>query len=129
MNNNSKRKRRNLLYQYTFLKWTVERRLSTFEKTAIETTLAIHNFGNNATEQNFNKFCESVADIKTMVEVAEQSFPLLRIRSEDIMKEKLTILDLRTQEKGEEPEEEEAPYPTESIKTKNFFQKLAFWNK
>ena len=96
--NNSQLKKRKLIYKFTFMKWTPERRLSTFERTAIETSLAIHNFGNGATETTFRKLSESVADIKTMIEVAELTFPILKAEAERIMKEKLVALDIRTQE-------------------------------
>ena len=115
------------------MKWTPERRLSTFERTAIETSLAIHNFGNGATETTFRKLSESVADIKTMIEVAELTFPILKAEAERIMKEKLVALDIRTQEeerakanteKAEEKTEEKAET---TDKKKTFFRKLLFW--
>jgi hypothetical protein len=86
------KKQRNHLYSLSFLKWSVERRLSTLEKTSIESTLAIHKFGNDASEINFNKLCESLSDFETMLEVAEETFPALRGKMDMIKKQKLTVL-------------------------------------
>jgi len=131
--NNSNLKKRKLIYKFTFMKWTPERRLSTFERTAIETSLAIHNFGNGATETTFRKLSESVADIKTMIEVAELTFPILKAEAERIMKEKLVALDIRTQEEErakantEEAEEKAEEKAETTDKKKTFFRKLLFW--
>ena len=86
------RKQRSYLYSQTFLKWKVEQRLSTLQKTAIESSLAIHKFGNNATQEGFKKLCESLSDFETMLEVIEETFPALRSEMDLIKKEKLTVL-------------------------------------
>lgn len=90
------KKQRQHLYNSTFLKWSVERRLSTLEKSTIDSTLSIHNFGNGASEEHFLKFCEALSDFETMIEVAEMTFPALRPEMERIQKQKLTTLKKRS---------------------------------
>lgn len=90
------RKQRNYLYSQTFLKWDVTQRLETLEKTSIESSLTIHNFGHLATKDNFERLCDSLSDFETMLEVAEETFPALRQEIDRIKKEKLTILKKRS---------------------------------
>lgn len=90
------RKQRNYLYSRTFLKWELIQRLETLEKTSIEASLAIHNFGHLATKDNFDKLCNSLSDFETMLEVAEETFPDLRSEIDRVKKEKLTILKKRS---------------------------------
>jgi len=71
-------KQRQYLYNFTFMKWTVEQRLSTFQKSAIEVALTVNKFGTDASDANFNKLCENVSDIETMIEVIELTFAPLR---------------------------------------------------
>ena len=89
-------KQRKHLYSLTFLKWTVERRLSELEGSSIESSLAVHKFGNDANNVNFNKLAESLSDLETMLEVAELSFPHLRFKIDKIKKQKLTVLKKQT---------------------------------
>lgn len=86
------KKQRLHLYGLTFMKWSVEQRLSELERTSIESTLSIHRFGNKADDDNFKKLCESLSDFETMLEVAEETFPRLRFEMERIQKAKLTAL-------------------------------------
>lgn len=94
------RKQRNYLYNQTFLKWTVEQRLSEFERTSIDVTLAIHKFGNKANDETFDKLAESLADFETMLETAEETFPSLRAKMDKIIKAKLTVLKKQGQANG-----------------------------
>lgn len=86
------RKQRNHLYSLTFLKWTVEQRLSELERCSIDSTLAIHKFGNKADDDTFKKLCEMLSNYETMIEVAEETFPALRAEMDKIKKAKLTVL-------------------------------------
>ncbi|MGD2113404.1 MAG: hypothetical protein PVG07_00015 [Acidobacteriota bacterium] len=86
------RKQRNYLYGLTFLKWSVEQRLSELERCSIDSTLAIHKFGNKADDDTFKKLCEAFSDYETMIEVAEETFPALRAEMDKIKKAKLTVL-------------------------------------
>ncbi len=90
------RKQRNYIYGLTFLKWTPEQRLSSLEQISIETSLAAHKFGTKPDEERFNKLCESISDLETMIEVAEESFPKLRETADKIMKSKLVTLKKQT---------------------------------
>lgn len=101
------KKQRAHLYGLSFLKWTPEQRLSTLEKTSIECSLAVHKFGNDANEAHFNKFAESLSDFETMLEVAEETFPSLRFKMDEIKKQKLTVLKKQTLLKNEAKKHEE----------------------
>lgn len=90
-------KQRRPLYNATFLKWSIQRRLSTFEQASIESTLSIHKFGNEASQANFDNLCESLSDLETMIEVAEESFPALRGQMDVIKKHKLKALKKQTE--------------------------------
>lgn len=90
------KKQRIHLYGQTFMKWSVEQRLSELEKASIETTLSIHKFGNQANDDNFKKMCEAFSDLETMLEVAEETFPAFRMKMDDIKKAKLTVLKKQT---------------------------------
>lgn len=80
------------MYSLTFLKWSVEQRLSELERASIDTTLAIHKFGNKADDETFKKLCEAFSDLETMLEVAEDTFPALRFEMDKIKKAKLSVL-------------------------------------
>ena len=86
------KKQRQHLYNLTFLKWTLERRLSTLQQSTIETTLAIHVFGNKPTQDNFIKLSEALSDLETMIEVHELTYPALRQEMDKIQKQKLITL-------------------------------------
>ena len=131
-------KQRQYLYKQTFLKWTVPQRLSTLEQTAIETTLNVHKFGNNANDPNFKKFCESLSDIETMIEVAEMTFPSLRAEMDTFKKQKLTVLKKQTAlkeeadglEKVAENKRQEASEVPEKMKEKShswIYNVFFFW--
>jgi len=120
------------------MKWTPEKRLSTMEQTAIEASLSIHRFGNNATDPNFKKFCESLSDIETMIEVAELTFPSLRSEMNIFKKHKLKVLKKRTElyeeadglEKVAENIRKEANEVPEKMKQNNFhwfYNIFFFW--
>jgi len=89
-------KQRSHLYNLTFMKWKVEERISEFEKTSIESTLAIHKFGYKADNESFKKLCESLSDFETMLEVAEETFPALRENMDAIKKAKMIVLKKHT---------------------------------
>lgn len=127
------RKQRNHLYGFTFLKWKVEQRLSTLQKSAIETSLSVHNFGNGASEAHFLKMCETLSDLETMIEVAEETFPTLRHEMDRIKKEKLTALKKREklngeakelEEKAEQKKEAASKVPEEQKKKKGILKHL-----
>lgn len=141
------RKQRNLLYNYTFLEWPVDKRLSTFEGISIEFSLAIHKFGMSATDETFQELCTSLAELKTMIEVHEESINGLKANSEAIMQEKLFTLDRRKQEEIKKKREskrgaklEDKPQDHEKElqaaekrlqdkkKKKPFLQKLLSWS-
>lgn len=104
------RKQRNYVYGLTFLKWSVERRLSTLQQGSIETSLAVLKFGNEASEDNYKQLAEKLSDFETMLEVAEETFPALRADMDRIKKEKLITLKMQTKifsGKGTEQEKQE----------------------
>ena len=124
------KKQRQFLYRYTFLKWTPEQRLSTFEKSAIELSLAIHNFGNKPTDKTMNMLAEKIGDLETMAEVSELSFENLRQTIDVIKKEKLTTLQkqsrlIETAESLEAKAEEKRVLVSEYAKKK--YKPQGFW--
>ena len=132
------RKQRNYLYNRTFLKWSIEERLIEFQKTALEVSLAIHNFGHKADNETFQRLNESLADFETMLETAEETFPNLRSSVEEIKKAKLIVLSKHTeinkeadkvQDKADKIREKAKNLKAvvksqQEKKPKNFFQRL-----
>lgn len=124
------RKQRNHLYSLVFLKWSVERRLSTLQQGSIETSLAVLHFGNEATEANYKQLAEKLSDFETMQEVAEETFPALRADMDRIKKEKLLTLKMQTKimsGKGTEKEKEEkaAKVPYQIREKKSFVDQFS----
>lgn len=89
------------------MEWKLEERISEFEKTSIESTLAIHKFGYKANNESFKIFCEKLADFETMLEVAEETFPALRENIDSIKKSKLITLKKHTKLTDEATKHEE----------------------
>jgi len=130
------KKQRQYLYKMTFMLWNVEQRLSTFQKSAIEVSLAVNKFGTEASDANFNKLCENVSDIETMIEVIELTFAPLREEVERIKKQKLVVLQRTTrlnqeanglEEKAGLIKKEASEVFQKLNQKKSFFQKLLFW--
>lgn len=91
MSYNTKKQRLNL-YRKTFLDWTPEQRLLTFNEVNADLTLASLQFGKKPSDASYMKLCQCIGDVEVMVEVIEESFDNIRLNVDRIKKDKLIQL-------------------------------------
>lgn len=83
------RKQRLNLYKKTFLEWTPEQRLLTFNEVNADLTLASLQFSKKPSDASYMKLCQCIGDVEVMVEVIEESFDNIRFNTDKIKKDKL----------------------------------------
>lgn len=125
LNSVNGRNGRNKVYNQSFMKQPVERRLSTFEQITIESTLAIHKFGNQPTEQSLNNLCEMIGDLETMIEVFENTFEGVRDKINATKKAKLEHLKKISTEQVEKEAAKKKEQASKDEATKKQFQESA----
>lgn len=86
------KKQRLVLYRKTFLDWTPEQRLLTFNEVNADLTLASIQFSKKPSESSYMKLCQCIGDVEVMVEVIEESFDNIRFNTDKIKKDKLIQL-------------------------------------
>lgn len=86
------KKQRLILYKKTFLDWTPEQRMLTFNEVNADLTLASLQFSKKPSDASYMKLCQCVGDVEVMVEVIEESFDGIRFNTDKIKKDKLIQL-------------------------------------